>query len=62
MNLASLTRIPGSARWALARINAGAAALDTRVLPLTPVAWAVFSFLTWPLMTLTLTTDVRIRK
>ena len=45
MNLASLTRIPGSARWALARINEGAAALDTRVLPLTPVAWAVSSFL-----------------
>ncbi|MCP5284904.1 MAG: hypothetical protein H6933_08395 [Burkholderiaceae bacterium] len=45
MNLASLTRIPGSARWALARINEGAAALNTRVLPLTPVAWAVSSFL-----------------
>ncbi|MCP5270047.1 MAG: hypothetical protein H6932_02330 [Burkholderiaceae bacterium] len=45
MNLAALTRIPGSARWALARINEGAAALNTRVLPLTPVAWAVSSFL-----------------
>ncbi len=45
MNLASLTRIPGSARWALARINEGDAALDTRVLPLTPVAWAVARFL-----------------
>jgi methyl-accepting chemotaxis protein len=45
MNIAALTRIPGSARWALARINEGAAALDTRVLPLTPVAWAVTRFL-----------------
>ena len=45
MNLAALTRIPGSARWALSRINEGAAALDTRVVPLTPVAWAVGTFL-----------------
>lgn len=45
MKLSTLTRIPGSARWALARINEGAAALDTRVLPITPVAWAVASFL-----------------
>ena len=45
MNLAALTRIPGSARWALARINEGAAALNTRVLPVTPVAWAVGTFL-----------------
>jgi methyl-accepting chemotaxis protein len=45
MNLAALTRIPGSARWALSRINEGAAALNTRVLPITPVAWAVGRFL-----------------
>ena len=45
MNLATLTRIPGSARWALSRINEGAAALNTRVLPLTPAAWAVRRFL-----------------
>jgi methyl-accepting chemotaxis protein len=45
MNLASLTRIPGSARSALARINEGTAALDARVLPITPMAWAVGRFL-----------------
>ncbi len=45
MNLAALTRVPGSARWALSRINEGVAALNTRVLPLTPLAWALGRFL-----------------
>ncbi|MBN8505669.1 MAG: hypothetical protein J0L58_14460 [Burkholderiales bacterium] len=38
-------RIPGTARTALARIIEGRAALNTRVLPLTPGAWTVAAFL-----------------
>lgn len=45
MNPVRWLRIPGTARWALSRINEGSAALDTRVVALLPIGHAVSTFL-----------------